>query len=157
MIELSIDSLEHMNRLAQCLARCLGAGDHVFLHGPLGVGKSSWTRFFLRARGFNGVVPSPTYSLVHSYHEVAPVLHHFDLYRLNNIEELDAIGFSDYYVSEALCVIEWPDLLIEDAVTPALDIGFSFAPGKQKRLCSINGDLNRLTEIKNLMIQWEIN
>lgn len=85
----------------------------VRLHGDLGAGKTSLVRAWLRGLGHEGAVRSPTYTLVEPYElEVGKTLFemmHFDLYRMADEEELDAIGFRDYLAGGALCVIEWPE------------------------------------------------
>ncbi len=82
----------------------------VFLHGELGMGKTTLVRGLLREAGFTGTVKSPTYNLVEEY--VLPTVHicHFDLYRLKDPEELEWLGMDDYLNSEAICLIEWPEM-----------------------------------------------
>lgn len=142
-------SLNDMDHLAQVISSALGAGDHVFLHGPLGAGKSSWTRFLLAHRGYSGHVLSPTYAIVQSYADLSPAIHHFDLYRLSNVEELDAIGFSEYYANDTICVVEWPDLLVADGVEPALSVYLSFSEHLEARTVEIKGCARLLSSIQS--------
>ncbi len=92
----------------EVLGRALEWHGCVFLEGDLGAGKTTLSRGVLKAFGYTGAVKSPTYTLVEPYDFGAYQVHHFDLYRLADPEELEFIGARELLDGTALNLIEWP-------------------------------------------------
>lgn len=92
------------------LATLLRVGDIVALSGDLGAGKTTFARGLLRALGFAGEVPSPTFPIVIPYAlpEIATPLWHVDLYRIEDFEEIEELGLDEARADSAL-LIEWPE------------------------------------------------
>jgi len=102
-------SEEALQELGACFAPLAGSQLLLTLSGDLGAGKTTLVRGILRGTGYDGPVKSPTFSLVEPYELPSGNIFHFDLYRLNNAEELEFIGMREYLAAKALCVVEWPE------------------------------------------------
>lgn len=108
--ELPLPDAEATAGLARQLARALPdtpGGWLILLQGELGAGKSTLARALLRAFGYEGPVPSPTYTLVEPYELAGFVAYHVDLYRIGGEEELQFLGWSD--LQDGLLLVEWPE------------------------------------------------
>ncbi|WP_224482748.1 tRNA (adenosine(37)-N6)-threonylcarbamoyltransferase complex ATPase subunit type 1 TsaE [Robertkochia aurantiaca] len=81
--------------------------------GNLGAGKTTLIKAIVKNLGSDDVVSSPTFSLVNEYAGKDGPIYHFDLYRLEDIEEAYAIGLDEYLDSGAWCLIEWPERIME--------------------------------------------
>jgi len=114
--------------LAARLASELEAPATVLLRGDLGVGKTTFTRYFLRARGVTGAVKSPTYTLLEPYELADGPLYHFDLYRINDPWELELAGFAELFDERALRFVEWPERGADWLPPADLEMAFTAHP-----------------------------
>lgn len=85
----------------------------VCFYGDMGAGKTTFIKAMVKALGSNDVVSSPTFSLVNPYVTEKDTIYHFDLYRVQDVEELYQIGIEDYLDSEAWIFIEWPQIIAD--------------------------------------------
>ena len=107
---IEIDSAEAMRALGERLAAGLRAGDVLMLHGDLGAGKTTLTQGIASGLGVDGPVQSPTFTLVREHRGRELMLYHLDLYRLDDPDELENLGYETYLEPEdGVSVIEWPE------------------------------------------------
>jgi tRNA threonylcarbamoyladenosine biosynthesis protein TsaE len=111
-----------MEAFGASVARAASAPITVYLSGQLAAGKTTFARGYLRGFGHGGAVKSPTFTLVESYELSARAIHHFDLYRLEDAEELEFIGLDEYFETGADCLVEWPERGRSLLPAPDLDI-----------------------------------
>lgn len=88
-------------------------GDVYTLIGDLGVGKTVFTQGIAEGLEIQEAICSPTFTIVQVYEEGRMPFYHFDVYRIGDLEEMDEIGYEDYFYGEGLCMIEWANLIEE--------------------------------------------
>ena len=97
---------------ARKVASKLANGDIIVLEGDLGAGKTKFTEGFLSFWGLEKEISSPTFTIVNQYSNEEVTINHFDVYRLEDVDEFYAIGGTEYF-DNGICIIEWGEL-IED-------------------------------------------
>ena len=106
-------SAEDTAVLGEQLGRNAKPGEVYTLIGDLGVGKTVFTQGFAKGLGITEPVNSPTFTIVQVYEEGRLPFYHFDVYRIGDVEEMDEIGYEDYFFGQGVCLIEWANLIEE--------------------------------------------
>lgn len=109
-------------------------GQVYLLIGDLGVGKTVFTQGFAEGLDIQEPISSPTFTIVQVYEEGRLPFYHFDVYRIGDIEEMEEIGYEDYFYGDGVCLIEWANLIEEllpfnakkIIIEKDLDKGFDF-------------------------------
>ncbi len=114
-----IDSFspEQTEAAGRKLADSVKPGTVIALDGDLGCGKTVFTRGFAGGLGITGPVTSPTFTILQIYEEGRMPLYHFDVYRIAEPEEMDEIGYEEYFFGDGVCLVEWASL-IEELLPP---------------------------------------
>lgn len=108
LVTLMSESVERTHALGQTLGALTQAGDVVLLEGELGAGKTAFTQGIGQGLGVAATINSPTFTILKEYEGRLP-LYHFDLYRLDEPDELYELGFEDYFRGAGVCVVEWAE------------------------------------------------
>lgn len=109
MITKSLLTEADTKAFGQKLAGCLYSPLVLGFSGHIGAGKTTLIRAMLQSLGVTSAIKSPTFSLVESYQISTYTIHHFDLYRIQDADELEHIGMRDYLTDDKICFIEWPE------------------------------------------------
>lgn len=157
-MELLLNDSESMERLGAAVAGAVLAGrfQHIVitLQGPLGAGKTTFVRGFLRACGISGPIKSPTYTLVEPYQAGGRQFYHFDLYRLEDPEALEMLGFRDYLTGDSICLIEWPEQAGGALPPAAIEVRLAFAgDGRRAVLDTATTEGDNLLNLLDFKVQ----
>ena len=106
-------SAEETYTLGKKLGEQAKSGQVYTLIGDLGVGKTVFTQGVADGLGITEPINSPTFTIVQIYEEGRMPFYHFDVYRIGDVEEMDEIGYEDYFYGEGICLIEWANLIEE--------------------------------------------
>ncbi len=123
-----LENLEDTAALGARIARALVKGDAVALHGDLGAGKTALARTILLALGAQGPLPSASFTLVQGYETPRLLVHHYDLYRIEDESELDELGLDDA-LGQGAALIEWPERAGRRLPDEALNLSLTIVNG----------------------------
>ncbi|MCD8300817.1 MAG: tRNA (adenosine(37)-N6)-threonylcarbamoyltransferase complex ATPase subunit type 1 TsaE [Clostridiales bacterium] len=99
--------------LGERLGKAASPGDIFSLVGDLGVGKTVFTQGFAHGLGIEGPVNSPTFTILQIYEDGRLPLYHFDVYRIEDPDEMEEIGYEEFFFGEGVCIVEWADRIRE--------------------------------------------
>lgn len=132
-------SPEETIALARKIGVLLHAGDVLAYRGDLGAGKTTFTRGIALGMGLPDTVTSPTFNLVHAYGTPPLMLCHFDMYRIDDEEELETTGFYDYPPEECVFAVEWSENI--ESALPLHTIRLTLErTGDEERRITLEGD-----------------
>lgn len=145
-MEIRLNGLEETKEFGIKLGQILEGGDIVCLNGDLGAGKTTLTKSIGLGLGVSDYITSPTFTLINEYRGRLPV-YHFDVYRLENVDELYDLGFDEYFYGKGISIIEWAEkiekLLPKERIVLNIEKGIDI----DERRINITGYGNRYIEI----------
>lgn len=133
------NSPEETRELGRKFGESAKPGDVYTLVGDLGVGKTVFTQGIADGLAITEPICSPTFTIVQVYEEGRMPFYHFDVYRISDLEEMDEIGYEDYFYGEGLTMIEWANLI--DEILP-----------KKRREITIEKDLEKGFDYRKITV-----
>jgi len=131
----TMNSVEDTELLASEFIKILEKGDILLFTGEIGTGKTTFIQALAKNLGIKELVTSPTF-VIHMLRDSGKIpLSHIDLYRLNNDDEVESIGFEEYY-DTAITVVEWADRY-SGFEPPYIELHFEYGPNENERIVSI--------------------
>ena len=139
---MQLNSLEDTQNFSKNISKIISAGDIIFLYGEIGVGKTTFVRFFInhlenKNRIENSEVLSPTFNIVYDYDVGNIKILHYDLYRLKNYKDISQLGMFETS-NDGIKIVEWPEL-IESKPKDRIDIQFQYSKLINSRKVKIIG------------------
>lgn len=111
-MKIKIDSLDNIHAAAKQFVDNMGTSKVFAFYGKMGAGKTTFIKAICEVFGVDDVITSPTFAIVNEYTAVSGTpIYHFDFYRIKKIEEVYDMGYEDYFYSNNLCFLEWPELI----------------------------------------------
>ena len=142
---ISLNNLEETEKFGLFLGENLRPGDVVCLNGDLGAGKTTLTKSIAKGLGIDDYVTSPTFTIVNEYYGKID-LYHIDTYRLDDMVDVDYLGFDEYFYSDGVTIVEWAEK-IRDAL-PEEYMEINIKSHDDKRDLEINYLGNRFDKLK---------
>lgn len=143
-----LKNLRETELLGEKIADRLKKGTVIALIGELGTGKTAMTKAIAKGLGITENVNSPTFTLVQEYYSGKLPFFHFDVYRVDAIDELDVIDFNEYFYSDGICVVEWADLIEEELPDEAIRVFLEYAKEEDSRIIKIEDPAAILGDMK---------
>jgi len=144
-MKLTSHSPEETQRFGKELGRLASAGDVILLVGNLGAGKTCLTQGIAWGLNIDGYARSPSFVVVNEYRGRLP-MYHIDLYRLDNIDEIDDLGLDDNLYGKGMCVVEWADKALDLMPSQNLLIKINML-GENERKLELTNHGQRYTEM----------
>ena len=128
MVKFAVKSANELQYIAQRMAKFLFPGAFLALNGDLGAGKTTFTQGLAKGLGVEEEISSPTFTIIKQYDELELPLYHMDVYRIERPEEMEDLGYEEYFYGNGVTVVEWAENIKELWPKEYLEIRFNYAP-----------------------------
>ena len=159
MFNARTNSAEETQHLAACVADLAVARDLILLVGDLGAGKTAFTQGFGRSLGITDAITSPTFTLAKEYSGRLR-LHHLDVYRIEELEEVRDLALPELLEGESVTVIEWGDQIVPALPQDYLEIRLEYGSKENERNITISlvgtSWKERMAQITKILDRWSV-
>ncbi|MFA5523960.1 MAG: tRNA (adenosine(37)-N6)-threonylcarbamoyltransferase complex ATPase subunit type 1 TsaE [Tissierellales bacterium] len=142
LLKINIENLEETEKIGYILGKLLTGGEVICMTGDLGAGKTTMTQSIAKGLDVEDYVTSPTFTIINEYEGRCP-LYHFDVYRINDVDEMYDLGYEEYFYSKGVSIIEWADIIKEILPKERLNIEIKKNDSIEGREIIIHGNGER--------------
>ena len=146
MKTIELASREATISLGEALGKQLTAGDVLVLDGDLGAAKTTFTKGLAKGLAIPDIIKSPTFTIIHEYHDGRLPLYHMDAYRLENGGGED-LGLEEYFDSDGVSVVEWAEFVEDELPDDFLAIHFKRTADENKRILEFDPHGNHFDQL----------
>lgn len=150
-MEIVLKDINETEKFGIQLGELLKPGDILCLNGDLGAGKTTLTKSIGIGLGVEEYITSPTFALINQYIGRMPV-YHFDVYRLENADELYDLGFDEYFYGNGVCIIEWADKIDRMIPKERITLDIEKGIGEHSRIIKLTGHGDRYEKLVKEML-----
>ena len=153
MVKITAARANELKYIASRIAKYLFPGAFLALNGDLGSGKTTFSQGLAEGLGINEDISSPTFTIIKEYENGRLPLYHMDVYRLERPEEMEDLGYEEYFYGEGICAVEWADNIRELWPEEYLEITFLYS--ENGRILEFNPHGRKYEEIIEEMTGYD--
>lgn len=134
VFELTVNKEDEAAKFGRQIGQKARPGTVLALIGDLGSGKTTLTKYIAEGLGISEVITSPTFNIIKEYRSGRIPLYHFDVYRIDDPNDMYEIGYEEYFFGDGVCVVEWADMIEELLPEDAAVIRIEYGDGEEERV-----------------------
>ncbi len=146
MLRINVDNIKETEKIGYTLGKLLSGGEMICMNGDLSAGKTTMTQSIAKGLDVEDYVTSPTFTIINEY-KGRCILYHFDVYRINDVDEMYDLGYEEYFYSDGVSIIEWAEIVEEILPNERLNIEINKKDNNEGREIIISGSGNKYLNI----------